>query len=63
MLDKMRELVLEYRDEFGLLPARKMARDQMLEEALSNLTELDLTTSEKVDRIITVLKLMNMKVD
>ena len=63
MMDRMWELFEEFRDEYGILTARKMAKAQCLEEALIDLTELELTTEEKIDRIITVLELMNMKVD
>ena len=46
-----------------LFRSRKMANEQCLEEMLIDLTELELTTEEKIDRVIAVLELMNMKVD
>jgi hypothetical protein len=63
MLDRMHELFTEFRDEYGILTARKMAKEHCLEEMMVDLTELELTTEEKIDRVITVLELMNMKVD
>ena len=63
MMDRMWELFEEYRDEYGILNARKMAKKQCLEEMMVDLTELELTTEEKIDRVIAVLELMNMKVD
>jgi hypothetical protein len=59
----MWELFEEFRDEYGILTARKMAKEQCLEEMLVDLTELELTTEEKIDKVIAILELMNMKVD
>ena len=63
MMDRMHELFAEYRDEYGILTARKMARKQCLDEMVDELCEEDLTTEEKINKIIAVLELMNMKVD
>lgn len=62
-MNRMYELFLEYRDEHGVLPARKMAKEQYLEEMMDDLCELELTNEEKLDKIIKVLELMNKKID
>ena len=62
-LNRLTNLFHMYRDEHGILQARKMAREQTIREAIDILCEKGLTTSEKVDMIIVVLELMNMKVD
>ena len=62
-MDRMEELFDEYRPKYGLWPARRMAKEQYLKECMNELCEMDLTTSEKVDRIIVILELMNMRVD
>ena len=63
MLKRMHELFEEYRDEYGIIIARKMAKKECLDELIDELCEENLTTTEKVDKIIEVLELMNMKVD
>jgi hypothetical protein len=63
MLKRMHELFDEFRDEHGIITARKMAKKQCLDELIDELCEENLTTTEKVDKIIEVLELMNMKVD
>jgi hypothetical protein len=63
VMERLHELIMEYRAEYGLLPAKKMAKEQYLREMMDDLCEIDLTTTEKVDRIISILELMNMKVD
>lgn len=63
MLKRMHELFEEYRDEYGIITARKMAKKECLDELIDDLCEENLTTTEKVDKIIEVLELMNMKVD
>jgi hypothetical protein len=60
-MEKFRELFLEYREENGILTARKMAQKQRITELIDDLCEEELTTDEKVDKIICVLELMNMK--
>jgi hypothetical protein len=59
----MHELFNEYREEYGIITARKMAKKECLDEMIDELCECTLTTTEKVDKIIEVLELMNMKVD
>jgi hypothetical protein len=62
-MNRMHELFLEYRDEHGILNARKMAKKEYFDEMIDDLCEEELTTEEKIDKIIAVLELMNMKVD
>jgi hypothetical protein len=62
-LNRMTNLFHMYRDEHGILNARKMAKEQTIREAIDALCEEDLTTEEKISMIIIVLELMNMKVD
>jgi len=63
MLDRMLEIFREHREQHGVYGARKIAREQCIDELMVDLTVMDLPISEKVDKIITLLELMNMKVD
>lgn len=40
-----------------------MAKKERIDEIINDLCECELTTEEKFDKIITVLELMNMKID
>ena len=62
-MKRMKELILQYRDEYGIYEAKKMAKKERLSEMIEELCMDEMTTDEKVDKIITVLELMNMKVD
>ena len=62
-MDRFWTLFAERKDEYGILNARKMAKKECLNEMINDLTEEVLTTEEKIDRVIAVLELMNMKVD
>jgi hypothetical protein len=62
-LNRMTELLILYREANGILTARKMAKEQTIREAIDALCEEEMTVDEKIDMIITVLELMNMKVD
>jgi len=64
MLKKLHELFNEYREEYGVLTARKMAQKECISEMVDDLcTDIELSTDEKVDKIIAILELMNLKVD
>jgi len=60
-MDRLHELFLENREEHGLLPARKMAMAQRQTELMEELVEEQLTTEEKIDKIIKVLEIMHMR--
>jgi hypothetical protein len=62
-MNRMRELIREYREENGILTAKKMAKEQYLSEIINDLCECELTTDEKLDKIIEALELMTMKVE
>ena len=63
-MTRFKELFDEYRkDIHGIYEAKKMAKKQLLNEMIDDLCEEELTTEEKVDKIIAVLELMNMKTE
>lgn len=59
---RLQDLILENRKEHGLYSAKKMAIAQRLTELIElELTDEELTTEEKIDKIIKVLAIMNMR--
>jgi hypothetical protein len=61
MDDRLHELFLENRQEHGVYSARKMAIAQRLTELIDELYDVQLTTEEKLDKIVKVLDIMNMR--
>ena len=59
-MDRYYELLLELKDTFGLIEAKRQAKNQTQNEYLDELldTEKKLTVDEKLDKIITILNLM-----
>ena len=63
-MTRFKELFDEYREDIhGIYEAKKMAKKKLLNEMIDDLCEEELTTEEKIDKIISVLELMNMKTD
>jgi hypothetical protein len=61
MTNRYKELFDELKPEYGTLPAAKLARQEYINELICDLTEEDLTVQEQLDKIITVLEMMNAK--
>ena len=59
-MDRYYELLLELKDTFGLIEAKRQAKNRIQNEYLDELldTEKKLTVDEKLDKIITILNLM-----
>jgi hypothetical protein len=61
-MNRMHEIFQSYREEHGINAARMMAKQEYLTEMIDDLCESELTTEQKLDKIIAVLELMNMKI-
>ena len=59
-MERYYELIHELRDTFGVIEAKRQAKNKVQNEYLDELldTEKQLTVDEKISKIITILNLM-----
>jgi hypothetical protein len=64
-MDRFRELFAEYHEPHGMITAKNMARERCIDEMLTDLSlkgwPHELSTDEKLDKIIGILELMRIR--
>lgn len=59
-MHRYKELINQYKDEYGILPAKRMAKAQFIQEQLKILSSMQ-HEDARIDMIVKILILMNEK--